>query len=120
MFVFLSGKRVAPYTYTSHKGGDVTIKCDLKFTESQLGKGYTIKWTKNHDIVFSNLKSSNVVTSSGITERVEIVNGTSLKISRLQIQDGTYYRCHVKLFREGIKTGKWLLLKVNSKLDNHL
>lgn len=120
MFVFLSGKRAAPYTYTSHKGGDVTIKCDLKFTESQLGKGYTIKWTQIYNIVFSNLNSSNVVISSGFTERVEIVNGTSLKISRLQIQDGSYYRCHVKLFSEGIQTGKWLLLKVNSKLDNHL
>lgn len=120
MCVFLSGKRAAPYyIYTSHNGGDVTIKCDLKFTESQLSKGYTVKWTKDYRAVFSNF-SSNVVISSGFTGRVKIVNGTSLKISRLKKTDETYYRCYVKLVSEIIEKGDWIRLNVNSKLDNHL
>ncbi|CAC5375531.1 unnamed protein product [Mytilus coruscus] len=105
----------AALVYTSQKGGDVTIKCDRKFTESQLGKGYTIKWTKNHYTVISNLSTSDVVTGKDFTGRVEIVNGTSLKISRLKTQDARYYQCSVKLLNRGNPiVGSWIQLKLNN------
>ncbi|CAC5413558.1 unnamed protein product [Mytilus coruscus] len=102
--------------YTSQKNSHVTIKCDVNLSKRQLDEPYTIKWTASGSpflIVIETFSNKEAVIDKLFTGRVELVNGTSLKISRLQNRDAKDYICRVKLYGERYEDGQWIRLKVN-------
>ncbi|XP_076078308.1 receptor-type tyrosine-protein phosphatase eta-like isoform X1 [Mytilus galloprovincialis] len=102
--------------YTSQKNSHVTLACDVKLSEKQLDQPYTIKWKSSggsYPTVIEKLSNKDAVIDKSFTDRVELVNGTSLKINGLQPGDARDYYCSVKLYNSSRKDGQWIRLKVN-------
>ncbi|CAG2231497.1 unnamed protein product [Mytilus edulis] len=102
--------------YTSQKNSHVTLACDVKLSKRQLNRPYTIKWIASggsFQTVIEKLSNKDVVIGISFTGRVELVNGTSLKINRLQLRDSRDYQCRVTLYNRRYDDGPWNRLKVN-------
>lgn len=96
----------------------MTIKCDVeKFSEINLSELKDIRWfaRRKHQrgkTVISKYSNRKVVIGPSFTGRVELVNVTSLKISRLQTRDEMEYYCYVQLINN-YGYGPFNQLKVN-------
>lgn len=118
-FFFISGIRAAETTKSSNQGGTIILNCELKFPDKE-EVDTIIQWKKSDLKNPVLLKYSNYDANvhPDFAERVELVNGASLKISRIQARDEGWYECTVE-FINGIedakKNGTWVYLNVNSK-----
>lgn len=105
--------------YSSRKGGNVTIKCDIqKFPDIKLSELSYIGWIARHknntdETVIRKYIKREAIISTSFTGRVELVNGTSLKISRLQTADEMKYICAVQLRNKDYGAGPFNQIKVN-------
>lgn len=102
--------------YISQKNSHVTLKCGVILSKKQLDEAYTIKWTKSgrpYETVIETFTNKEVDIGKSFTGRVELVNGTSLKINGLQPGDAKDYQCSVYLYGKCYKTGHWNRLKIN-------
>lgn len=109
---------ISAFTIYKSQNSQVTLTCDVKLSKTQLNRPYTIKWTASggsYITVIEKLSNKDVVIDKSFTGRVELVNGTSLKINGLQPGDARDYYCSVKLYNSSREDGQWIRLKVNGK-----
>lgn len=117
---FLSGIKAAETSKTANQGGSVILNCELKI-EGDKPLQTIIEWRKSglKSPVFLRFNEYPPNTHPDFTDRVELVNGASLKITRIQEKDEGWYECSIELINDGVdetkKNGTWVYLNVNSK-----
>ncbi|XP_052088427.1 uncharacterized protein LOC127725474 [Mytilus californianus] len=108
------GERDARNVYTSQEGGNVIIKCGVNLSERQVDEVYSIQWkSQKYTNIIEQFNKSHADINKYFTGRVELVNGSSLKISRLLRSDAAQYICTVKFNRYKVRYGRWIRLVVN-------
>lgn len=95
------------------------LNCELKFPDNK-PVDTIIQWKKSNlkTPVFLRYSNYDANIHEDFVDRIELVQGASLKITRIQAKDEGWYECTID-FINGIgdtkKNGTWVYLNVNSK-----
>ncbi|XP_076112094.1 protein turtle homolog A-like isoform X4 [Mytilus galloprovincialis] len=112
------GIKAAETSKSSNQGGTVILNCELKFPDNK-PVDTIIQWKKSNlkTPVFLRYSNYDANIHEDFVGRIELVQGASLKITRIQAKDEGWYECTID-FINGIgdtkKNGTWVYLNVNT------